>query len=135
MDIREPSARYAEIGAELIGDEDALAHLAASSARIAYLSSSHAKRHSGKAVFGECEKVPEKYKWGLPFDFVVTVFEPNVEGFGEAQMRTLIFHELLHAGVSHDKDGNERYSIVPHDYGEFREVYERCGLDWYLPSK
>lgn len=134
-DIRELSVRYQEIGRALIQREGALAALRASTARIAFLASSAEKRHAGKVVYGQCEKVPEKNKWGLPYDFTVTVFEPNVAGFSEAQLETLIFHELLHIGIGHNKDGDEKYFVVPHDYGEFREISDRFGLDWHLAAR
>lgn len=122
--------RYAAIAAELIAKEEALAPIAASDVRIAYLSSDAARKSGGKTVFGQCEKVPDKFKWGLPFDFAVTVFEPNVQGFTENHLRALILHELLHVGVAVGDDGTERYRKVPHDYGEFREVERRFGLGW-----
>ena len=83
----------------------------------------------GKSVFGQCEKVPDKYKWSVPCDFTITIFEPNVERFTEEQMRILILHELMHVGVL--KDGNEEnYFIRPHDIEDFRTIIEKYGLDW-----
>ena len=79
---------------------------------------------------GQCECVPARYKWCVPYDFTVTVFEPNVQALDEAQLRTLLLHELMHAGVDVLEDGTERYRIVPHDVEDFREVLERFGLDW-----
>lgn len=129
-EIRSWSDRYAAIAAELIGEEEALGPIAASDVRIAYLSSDAAKKSGGKTVFGQCEKVPEKFKWAVPYDFTVTVFEPNVQSFTENHLRALVLHELLHVGVDVDENGVERYRIVPHDYGEFREVERRFGLGW-----
>ena len=129
MDFRQPSERYADIAAELLENEPLLADLASSRARIAYLSSDHEKRSSGKTIYAQCERVPDKYKWSIPYDFTVTVYEPNVERMTEEQIGVLMLHELLHAGV--EVDGNEEtYRIIPHDVEDFRVIISRYGLDW-----
>lgn len=129
-DRRTPNERYEAIGRELVESEACLAHIDMSEARIAYLSSDARKRSKGRAVLGQCEKIPEKYQWALPYDFTITVFEPNVLLLDEGQLRTLLLHELLHVGVEWDDDGGERYRIVGHDFEDFREVVGRFGADW-----
>ena len=122
--------RFSEMGRELIEGEPELAYIRDSGARIAFLSSDAKKTSGGHYLYGMCEKVPEKMKWGLPFDFTVTVFEPNVEGMSEDQIRILILHELLHVGISTTKDGEEVYRFVPHDLQDFRLIVDRFGADW-----
>jgi hypothetical protein len=129
METRTINEQYAEIGADLIATEDSLIDIANSSATIIYLSSTHKKTSGGKVVKAECEKISDKYKWGIPCDFTITVFEPNCEGMTEEQMRILIFHELLHIGIE-EKNGKEVYSIVPHDLEDFRTIIRRFGVDW-----
>lgn len=129
-DTRTISERYAEIGARLVAEEPALAHIRESGATIVYLSSTARKVAGGRPVLGQCERVPEKYLWAVPCDFTVTVFEPNVEGFTDEQLRILVFHELLHVGIDVDEDGAERYRVVPHDLEDFKEVVRRFGADW-----
>lgn len=80
-------------------------------------------------VFAQCEKVAEKYKWGIPCDFTITVFEPNVAKFNEAQLRVLLFHELLHIGVEFNDDGIS-FSVKPHDLEDFKLIVDRFGTDW-----
>lgn len=129
MDNREISEEYARIGQDLIDTEPSLAHIKESQATIVYLSSEHEKKSGGKIVCGECEKVPQKWKWAVPCDFTITIFGPNVERFTDEQMRILIFHELLHVAIT--KDGNEEsYSVNPHDIEDFNEIIDRFGLDW-----
>lgn len=129
MDTRQISEEYAQIANDLIQTEECLAHIRDSAVTIIYLSSEHEKKGHGKIVGGQCEKVQEKYKWAIPCDFTITIFEPNVERFTEDQIRILLLHELLHIGI--DKDGNEeRYYIVPHDVEDFREILERFGVGW-----
>lgn len=129
MDTRTINDGYALIAQELIDTEECLEYIQESNATIVYLSSDLEKKSKGKLVCGECEKIPEKYKWAVPCDFTITVFEPNVERFTDEQIRILLLHELLHVGI--DRDGNEEsYSVKPHDVEDFREVIERYGLDW-----
>lgn len=130
MDKRTINEHYAEIGNDLIQMEDALVDIANSQATIIYLSSEHKKITSGKKILGQCEKVADKYKWGIPCDFTITVFEPNVEGMTEEQLRMLIFHELLHVGIEYNADGTETYSVKPHDLEDFKLIIDRFGTDW-----
>lgn len=129
MDIRTINEEYTQIGEDLINTEPKLRYIRNSQATIMYLSSEHEKKENGKIVRGQCEKIPEKYKWAIPCDFTVTVFEPNVERLTDEQIRILIFHELLHVGIT--VDGNDEiYRVIPHDVEEFRTVIDRYGMDW-----
>lgn len=130
MDKREVNEKYAAIGSVLIEKEPELAYIRDSQATIIYLSSDHKKNHGGKIVHAQCERIPEKYKWGLPCDFTITVFEPNVEGFTDEQLEILLFHELLHVGITQNDNGTETYSIVPHDLEDFKLIIDRFGTDW-----
>ena len=130
MDLRQINEEYAKIGRELIETEEALVDIANSQATIIYLSSEHKKVASGKAILGQCEKVADKYKWGIPCDFTITVFEPNIEGMSQDQIRMLIFHELLHVGIEFGADGSESYSVKPHDLEDFKLIIDRYGTDW-----
>lgn len=125
MEIRHISDEYADIGYDLIQTEPELEYLKDADITIVYLSSDAEKKSGKKVVFGECEKIPEKYKWGLPCDFTITIYEPNCIGFTIEQLRILIFHELLHIGV----DG-EKLSINKHDLEDFSVIVERFGAHW-----
>ena len=129
MDTRYINDIYAEIGQGLIDAEDELRYIKESQATIIYLSSEHEKKADGKLVLGQCEKVPDRYKWGIPCDFTITIFEPNVLGFTTEQMAALVFHELLHVGIRED-NGKERYFIRPHDLEDFKIIIDRFGTDW-----
>ena len=134
MDNRVVRPEYAALAAKIIEEEEVLTDIANSQATIVYLSSDNAKTSKGKAVGGECEKVSDKYKWGIPADFTITVFEPNIIGFTDQQIRTLLFHELLHVGIEFKEDGSERYYIRPHDYEDFKIITDRYGTDWSIPD-
>ena len=130
MDSRQINEHYAEIGLELIETEPSLDDILNSNVQIVYLSSQHKKKNGEKVVFGQCEKVQEKYKWSIPCDFTITVFEPNCEGFTEEQIKILLFHELLHVGIEFKEDGTESYSVKGHDLEDFKEIIERFGTNW-----
>ena len=134
MDKRTINEQYSEIGMRLIKNEEALADIAISQATIIFLSSEHEKKEKGKIIHAQCEKVAEKYKWGIPCDFTITVFEPNVEEFTEEQMEALIFHELLHVGIEFEGDGTEKYSIKPHDLEDSKLIIDRYGTDWSVTA-
>lgn len=130
MESRTPSEKVAQLAASVLESDPALAYIRESSASICYLESDREKTSRGRTVYAECERVPDKYRWAIPYDFSVTVFAPNVARFTDEQMRVLMAHELRHVGI--DRDGNEEtYRIVPHDVGDFRDIIERYGMDWH----
>lgn len=133
-DFRQENEAYAEIGAELIENEPELEYIKRSQVRIGYLVSSHQKQTSKKIIFAECEKVQDKNKWAMPYDFTITVFKPNVVNFTQEQKRILIFHELLHVGIER-KNRKENYSIVPHDLEDFKLIINKYGTEWNREEK
>lgn len=130
MDTRYINEEYTQIGAELIETEEALVDIKNSQATIIYLSSNHAKQDKGRTVYGQCEKIQEKYKWGIPADFTITLFEPNIATKSPEAIRRIIFHELLHVGVEFNNDGTETYNVIPHDLEDFKLLIDRWGTDW-----
>lgn len=125
---------YAEIAHDLIEKESSLDTIRQSEATIIYLSSDKAKKSKGRLVCGECEKINPKDKWAIPCDFTITVYEPNIITFNEDQLRTLLFHELLHVKIDISDDGTEKYGTNPHDIEDFREIIDRFGMDWDKPE-
>lgn len=130
MDNRVIREEYAEMAKKIIDEEPLLTDIANSHATIVYLGSDNPKTSKGKTVCGEAEKVQDKNKWAIPADFTITVFEPNTVGFTKEQMRILLFHELLHIGIEFTEDGQEKYSIRPHDYEDFKIIIDRYGTEW-----
>ena len=129
MDTRVENEIVKKIAEGLIQKEPALTNIKNSQVRIAYLTSEQEKKSGGNLVYGQCEKVPEKYKWSIPYDFTITVFQPNVERFTDRQLAILVFHELLHIKI--ECDGNElKYAVRKHDLEDFRMIVDRFGVDW-----
>lgn len=129
MENRAVSDEYAHIGEELILTAPELESIRDSGVRIIFLGSDYEKKSQGRTVFGECEKIPGKYRWAINYDMAIIVYEPNVERFTEEQLRILLLHELMHVGVK--VDGNEEtYYVVPHDVEDFRAIIDKYGMDW-----
>lgn len=129
MEIRHKNSTYETIANDLIATEECLKHLKASSVNIAYLSSDLEKKSNRREVYGQCEKVPDRYRWIIPYDFTITLFEPNIERLDDEQIRILLLHELMHIGI--DVDGNEEtYYVVAHDVEDFRDIIDKYGMDW-----
>lgn len=129
MNTLELSAAYAAIGEEMIRVHEELHPL--EGVRIAYLASDQEKTRNGRVIFGDCRKVSPQYAWCCPYDFIITIYEPNcVEyRFDDEQMKILIWHELLHCGVEED-DSGRKFRIIPHDVEEFDNIIEDEGMYW-----
>lgn len=126
MDKRKISEYITKIAEDVIRND--LTYLNNANCTVLFLTSEHPKKSSKRAVLGECEKVPEKYKWAVPADFIITIFEPNTEDLTEAQMRILVKHELMHIGITDDADPS--FYIVPHDVEDFSEILKEYGIGW-----
>lgn len=129
MDFRQEREEYEAYARDLINTEPELEYIKNSQVRIGYLGSKHQKIANKKIIFAECEKVQDKNKWAMPYDFTITVFEPNTVYFTPEQKRILIFHELLHVGIE-KKKRQEKYYIVPHDLEDFKLIINKYGTDW-----
>ena len=103
-------------------------------ASFAMLASDQEKKQNKRTIFGQCILVADNYKWCCPYDFMIIINDPNIEGFSQKQLVTLIRHELHHMG--YDATGNEpKPYIVPHDVEDFDIIIKECGLHWEESSK
>lgn len=118
---------YAEIGTKLIEQEfpDILEY----GVTIAWLESDQEKKKATKTVFADCRPVNKQYSWCCPYDFMITVYAPNVAAFSPEQIEILLRHELMHVGIN--QNGPEpKFYVVPHDIEEFYSIINRFGIDW-----
>ena len=129
MEHRHLSEEYTELAARLIEERPELGHLRGADVTIGCMSSDRAKKSHGRLVFGECEKVAEKNKWAIPFDFLIIIYDRNCTEMDENQLEILMYHELLHVGVEESNTG-VRYFTRPHDTQDFREILETYGYEW-----
>lgn len=93
--------------------------------KIGYIRSYEAKRDKGKTVCADCRKVNGTYTAYLPFDFIITFYEPNIYYMTENQKKILMLHELRHIGI-----GEKGLRLEPHDIEDFSDILKRFGLAW-----
>lgn len=129
MDNRWINDEYQEIAQELIDERPELSDLRGADVQIILLSSEAEKKTGDRLIYGQCEKVPQKYKWGIPCDFTITIFDRNISDFSDEQLRILIFHELLHVGIDEDK-----LYVKKHDLEDFKAIINLYGTDWDRPG-
>lgn len=131
MEHRHINDNYARIAQELIETEPELAYIKDSRVRIAYLESDQCRKNgTDRLVLGECEKVAAKNRWAIDYDFTITLFRNNLVGMASEQIRTVMFHELLHVGIEPGPDGDEIYSVRKHDLEDFKIIIDKYGTDW-----
>lgn len=121
------SEEYEQMADEVIEEHEDLYWIRKANARIGYVSSMIEKQSNGRYVYGECMKVKEIYQLYAPYDFLIVLYEPNISHLDREQLKILLYHELLHVGISFD---GAEFKIRPHDVEDFRTVLEQYGLDW-----
>lgn len=126
------SEKYERIANKLIFENEELNFLA--SVKILYVSSDKERKSNGKVVFGSCEKVPNKYRFLIPYDFIIRVYAPNISYFDDKQIEILLHHELLHIHIEEGKDGEMKCSCNPHDIEDFKSIIGKYGVDWADPN-
>lgn len=125
----ERSRKYKRIAERIIKSRQELSDIVDFGVRIAYLSCDEEKKQNRKIVYADCTKVAKKYEWCCPYDFFITVYEPNIVNFSKKQIEILLLHELHHIGI--DLGGEmPSFYIVPHDVEEFWDIINEYGLTW-----
>ncbi|MEN6312786.1 MAG: putative metallopeptidase [Clostridiaceae bacterium] len=78
-----------------------------------------------KIKYADCCKVKLTYQAWLPYDFIITFYEPNTELLSENQKKILMLHELKHIGI-----GEKGLKLEEHDREDFADILKRYGIDW-----
>ena len=92
-------------------------------ARIGFIFRSEAQTGNGKQTWGKAQKVSDKLKVYLDFDFLIWLARDVWAGLSANQKMALLDHELCHCLY---EDG--KLSMRPHDVEEFTEIIDRYGL-------
>jgi len=114
---------------DLLSNEPELDYILDYGISVGIIESKAKKSRGGATVFADCRKVSEMYSIFTPYDFLITIYEPNCKDFNDKQMRVLLFHELLHIGVEEEKDKYRTYAKA-HDLEDFKVIIEKYGVDW-----
>lgn len=116
-----------DIAAKVINEYDIFENLRDGVCRIGYQYAEGTKTSQGRAVYADTERVRDKYKEFMPYDFIVTFYEGNTCNLGDDVMEHLMYHELKHVGFDREE---EKFTIIPHDLEDFRDVIQKWGVDW-----
>jgi hypothetical protein len=130
VEMYKRSEEYQKIGMEVMSKVEELKHLLTDDVRIDFMSCQKPKTSNGKAVYGECIKVQELYKPYCPYDFMIVIYDRNIEGMPIDQIKILMEHELLHIGYEVSDSGETRYWVRPHDYDDFKQITDKYGTEW-----
>ncbi len=93
------------------------------------------KNKDGQLVLGKCKKVSELDKEYAHHDFIIILNKEAWAHLNDEQRRALLFHELCHAAIATDPNGNPKkdarnrqmYRVKKHDIEEFGEVIVHFG--------
>jgi len=121
----EVSPELESMGTQVIDKMPELSIIKDLEVKVGYVLSQYPKRKDGKIICGECRKVTGVFTAFLPFDFIVTFYEPNIYYMTENQKKLLMLHELKHIGV-----GQKGIRVEPHDIEDFSSMLQRYGLRW-----
>jgi predicted metallopeptidase len=92
---------------------------------VGYVMSTEKKMKSRNFVYGQCEKISKELKAYLPFDFVITIYEPNYDTLSENQQKVVMLHELQHIEM-----GDRGLKIREHDIQDFSNILYKHGINW-----
>lgn len=133
MEICARSKKYADLARKVIRAVPELRFIRDTGIKIAYVESDRRKIVNGRTVYADCRKTPDLYYPFVKHEFIITVYEPNVEDLNDNQVKLLLLHELLHVGIE-EHTQEVKYIVNPHDYEEFKYIADRYGLEWSEPG-
>lgn len=80
---------------------------------------------------GECIAVKKEYhKRFIPHDYLIIIYEPNVQHMTPEQKKILVEHELMHINAYENEEGETKLGINPHEVEDFQEIIDKYGADW-----
>ncbi len=121
----EPSEEMRTLAEKIIDKIDEVAYIREYDFKTGYVLSYERKKKDGGLVFGECRKVSGAYQAYLPYDFIITFYEPNIDILNDNQKKIVMLHELKHEWI-----GPRGLTIRPHDREDFLSILEKHGLYW-----
>jgi len=125
----EPAGDIKELAEKIINAKPELAFIHECEIKIGYVMAYESKKRQGRSVYADCRKINGSYLAYLPYDILITVYEPNISWLTENQRKIVIYHELRHIDV------NERgITVKPHDIEDFESILREHGLGWSQPG-
>lgn len=126
----EYSSLYTELGNEIINKLPEFQDILESNCRIGFMKSSIAKQSCGFYVHAECKRLTGDINMRfIPHDYLIIVYEPNIEHMNLHQIRILLWHELKHIKIT-NKGDTWKFGINDHDIADFRDLINKVGPRW-----
>lgn len=122
----EPNKEMRKLADQIINKFPELQIIPEYDIKIGYVLSQE-KPSGTKVKYADCEKVKVKHQAWLPYDFIITFYEPNTELLSENQKKILMLHELKHVGI-----GEKGLKLEEHDREDFADILKRYGIDWNI---
>ena len=129
----EQSPEYEKIASEVIDAIEELRFIKELEIKIGYVKSYEAKTNKSGIVMADCQLVKPVYQCFVPYDFIITVYEPNVTELTPNQMKALMWHELRHIGIN-EMTLALTYRVMPHEVEDFYSIIDRLGMRWNEPG-
>lgn len=93
------------------------------------------RNKDGQLILGKCKKVSDLDKQFQGFDFIIILNKESWAELDDSQRKALLHHELCHAAVALDPNGNPKkdargrqmFRVKKHDIEEFGEIVEHHG--------
>jgi predicted metallopeptidase len=114
-----------ELGEKIINRFPELSFIKEFGIKIGYIRAYESKTSKGRATFADCRKVSGSYQAYLPFDFLITFYDPNVAILTENQRKIVMYHELRHIEMT-----PKGLTVRPHDIEDFESILKEHGLNW-----
>lgn len=121
----EPSRELEELGNKVIDKIEELGYIRDFEIKIGYVLSYERKSKDGRIVYADCRKVTGPYRAYLPYDFLITFYEPNIALLSDNQQKVVMWHELRHTGM-----GIKGTKLQPHEIENFYSICEQLGIHY-----
>lgn len=129
----EISLTYEELAEMVIDAIPELQFIKELEIKVGYVLSYERKINKGYPVYADCQKVKAAHQCFIPYDFLITVYEPNVQEFTRQQLSVLMWHELKHIGIN-ERTLQLTYQLLPHEVEDFHSILDRMGTRWSEPG-
>lgn len=121
----EVSSELEELSNKIQDKRPEVSHIRDYEFKIGYVLSYEAKKKDGGMVFADCRKVSGPYLAYLPFDFIITFYEPNIAILSDNHRKIVMLHELRHPMI-----GPRGLTNRPHDVEDFKFILHEFGIDY-----
>lgn len=119
------SGEIEQLGESVLYKMPDLRHILDFEVKIAYVLSYEEKKDKRRRILAETKKVTGTMTALLPYDVVITFYQPNIMDFTPNQLKILMWHELKHIDIT----TTGQVTIAPHEIEDWVIILKQCGLD------